>query len=49
MSTTYTLADVRRMVDDLDDTIRAAVARGDVETIFAKERVNFVSDLLDLV
>jgi hypothetical protein len=40
---TYTTADVRKMVDDLDDIIRAAVANGDVQEVFARERGNFVS------
>lgn len=45
MSTTYTTADVRKMVDDLDEIVRAAVDKGDVEQVFAKERGNFVSNL----
>jgi hypothetical protein len=45
---TYTTADVRKMVDDLDDLIRAAVDKGDVEEVFARERVNVVSNLYEL-
>ena len=32
------------MVDDLDDTIRDAIAKGDIATVFKRERGNFVSN-----
>jgi hypothetical protein len=41
----FTTAEVREMVDDLDDIIRASVVNGDVETVFAREKGNFVSYL----
>jgi hypothetical protein len=40
---TYTVADIRKMVDDLDDVIRASIGQGDIETVFVKERPAFVS------
>ena len=47
--TTYTTADVRKMVDDLDDIIRGAVDQGDVEEVFARERGKMVSNQLHLI
>ena len=38
-----TTADVRKMVDDLDDNLRAAVIRGDVSEVFKRERGTMVS------
>jgi len=37
------------MVDDLDDTFRAAVRNGDIEKVFAKERPNLVSRSFHIV
>ena len=42
--TSLTNADIRRMVDDLDATIRDAVAKGDIAGVFKRERGNFVSN-----
>ena len=42
--TTLTTADVRKMVDDLDDIIRGAVYKGDGMNVFKRERANFVSN-----
>ena len=39
---TYTTSDIRNMVDDLDDKIRAAVVRGDIATVFTTERDTLV-------
>jgi hypothetical protein len=39
----YTTADVRKIVDDLDDILRSAVVNGDVAEVFARERGNLVS------
>jgi hypothetical protein len=46
---TYTTADVRKMVDDLDDIIRGAVDKGDVEEVFGRERGKMVSNQLHLI
>lgn len=40
---TYTKSEIRTMVDDLDDKIRAAVVRGEIGTVFTTERVTLVS------
>jgi hypothetical protein len=40
---TFSTAEVRKMVDDLDDVIRSSVVKGDVETVFGRERANMVS------
>jgi hypothetical protein len=40
---TYTPADIRKMVDELDDIMRGAIARGDIKTVFGKERPTLVS------
>lgn len=40
--TTYTTADIRKMVDDVDDIIRKAVNNGDIEEVFGRERANLV-------
>ena len=42
---TYTPADIRKMVDDMDDQIRAAVLKGDAAVVFQRERANLVSNL----
>jgi hypothetical protein len=42
---TISAAEARRMVDDLDDILRAAILNGDVEAVFAKERKKMVSFL----
>jgi hypothetical protein len=43
MSSPYTPADVRKMVDDFDDVIRAAIANGTTEAMCKKERMTMVS------
>ena len=40
---TYTVAEIRKMVDDLDDRIRAAVVSGNIEAVFCQERATLVS------
>jgi hypothetical protein len=40
--TSYSPADIRQMVDDLDDAIRTSVDNGEVEKAFERERVNMV-------
>ena len=39
MSTTYTTADVRKMVDDLDEVVRAAVDKGVNKYLQRKEEI----------
>jgi len=39
----YTKAEIRCMIDDLDDKIRAAVITGAMETVFVNERLHLVS------
>jgi hypothetical protein len=46
---TPTTAEVRKMVDDLDDIIRASVIRGDIESVFGKERKAVVRKSINLV
>jgi hypothetical protein len=36
--TTYSPADIRKMVDDLDDAIRTSVDSGEVEKAFERKR-----------
>jgi hypothetical protein len=43
MSSSYTPADVRKMVDDFDDVIRAAIGNGTIEATCKKERITMVS------
>jgi hypothetical protein len=40
---TYTVSDIRKLIDDLDGNIRASILKGDIEMVFAKERVSLVS------
>jgi hypothetical protein len=40
---TYSTADIRKMVDDVDDAFRAALLDGDIKTVFTRERGNLVS------
>lgn len=39
----YTTSEIRNMVDELDDKIRAAITRGEIATVFAQERPILVS------
>ena len=39
MSTTYTTADVRKMVDDLDEVVRVAVDKGVNKYLQRKEEI----------
>lgn len=43
--TSYSPADIRKMVDDLDDAIRTSVDNGDVEKAFEKKRAIMVRNL----
>ena len=47
--TSYTHSDIRKMVDDMDNTIRASVVKGDVESVFVRERGNIVSNTYPLL
>lgn len=38
----YTPAEIRKVVDDMDDVIRAAVRNGDIEKVFTQERSTLV-------
>ena len=38
-----TIAEVRQMVDDLDEKVRDVIVKGDIEAVFAKERASLVS------
>jgi hypothetical protein len=40
---TITIAEVRQMVDDLDDVYRAAAQKGEIQTVFLKNRSALVS------
>lgn len=48
MSSSYTPADVRKMVDDLDEIIWAAIRNGTIEATFKKERITMVTGNLCL-
>jgi hypothetical protein len=39
----YSVADIRKMIDDLDDVLRAAAVNGNLEEVFRRERRNVVS------
>ena len=43
----YTIAEVRKMVDDVDEIIRAAVVNGDIARVFVKERAALVRKLFN--
>jgi hypothetical protein len=45
---TYNVSDIRKLVDDLDDIIRASVLKGDIATVFGNERASLVSKLINL-
>jgi Ni2+-binding GTPase involved in maturation of urease and hydrogenase len=40
---TYTAADIRKMIDELDSQYRTAIIKGDIEVVFKKERAKLVS------
>jgi hypothetical protein len=42
---TYSPADLRKTIDDIDDAIRASVVQGDVAEVFDRQRTNLVSFL----
>ena len=42
-TTTYTPADIRKMVDEFDDIVRGAIIRGDISKVFVAERPALVS------
>jgi hypothetical protein len=44
--TSYSPADIRQMVDDLDDAIRTSIGNGDVVREFERKRGNMVRDFL---
>ena len=46
--TTYTPADIRKMVDEFDDIVRGASIRGDISQVFAAERPALVSIRLNV-
>lgn len=46
--TTHNQAEIRKLVDDVDDLLRASVAYGDIEKVFKKERGKLVSPLSNL-
>jgi len=41
----YTSADIRKLIDDLDDNLLAAVLNGTIEQRYAQERKKVVSIL----
>jgi len=40
---TYSAADIRKTIDDIDDAIRASVVQGDVAEVFDRQRATLVS------
>jgi hypothetical protein len=40
--TSFTSAEIRESIDNLDDKIRAAIEKKNVETVFRQERANLV-------
>lgn len=46
---TYTTVDIRKMIDDLDDILRAGIDAGNIKDVFSRERGNFVSNLFGSV
>jgi hypothetical protein len=46
---TYNLSDIRKLIDDLDEIIRASVIKGDIAAVFEKERATLVSKVINLV
>ena len=41
----YTAADVRKMVDNLDNTIWTAIIDGNIKSVFSRERGSVVSTI----
>jgi hypothetical protein len=41
---TYSVADIRKMVDDVDDVFRTAILNSDIKAVFTRERANLVSN-----
>lgn len=41
----YTPADIRKIIDDLDDILRAAIKDGNIEAVFTRERGTLVSKM----
>lgn len=46
---TITVAEIRQMVDDLDDVFRAGIENGEIQTVFSKNRPSLVSIIIKLV
>lgn len=46
---TITVAEIRQMVDDLDNVFRAGIENGEIQTVFSKNRPSLVSIIIKLV
>jgi hypothetical protein len=44
--TSYSPADIRQMVDNLDDAIRTSIDNGDVEREFQRKKANMVRNFI---